>query len=499
MILTTIINRVERGRVEELNGDMYTVYPVIMLTEGVHSGSGGATLYTAQELESFAQVWNGVPVTLQHPDLNGVPVSANSPEIHRNQVIGTVFHVQYENGKLRGEIWLKNSSLDSLDPGLKGRLLSGERLEVSTGLFCEDEQSEGTFNNESYVSIARNIRPDHLALLPGSIGACSWEDGCGVRANKTEGEGGGIMIRKKKVTINNDSDDSDDFVKEKEKYFINTENFSINELDYTKIVQLMHSKIDSMDIRGEKVNYLKRVYPSYVVYSIHYMNANEPNKMVKRNYRLVNDGIEWIGDSIQVTEEISYTEINNNTNNAKTNEEEDMADEKVLKTMKECCPDKVDELIKNNENFTEEHKESLLGMTEDAFALTINVAKDIKVVEKVEDIVENEEKDEKDEKVTSLEDLLANAAPELRESIEFGQRELAKKKEGIMARIKSNKLNTFGDDELKGFDMEFLEKLAGMVPAPKQNYALNAGGTVPQETEIEPLPKNNTWEEDKKE
>ena len=35
----------------ELNGEVFTVYPVIMLTEGVHSGSGGATLYTAEELE----------------------------------------------------------------------------------------------------------------------------------------------------------------------------------------------------------------------------------------------------------------------------------------------------------------------------------------------------------------------------------------------------------------------------------------------------------------
>lgn len=35
-----------------------------------------------------------------------------------------------------------------------------------------------------FKRIARNLNPDHLALLPGGTGACSWEDGCGVRANE---------------------------------------------------------------------------------------------------------------------------------------------------------------------------------------------------------------------------------------------------------------------------------------------------------------------------
>jgi len=49
---------------------------------------------------------------------------------------------------------------------------------------------EGVWNEEEYHSIVRNYRPDHLALLPGAIGACSWEDGCGIRANKDIKKGG---------------------------------------------------------------------------------------------------------------------------------------------------------------------------------------------------------------------------------------------------------------------------------------------------------------------
>jgi hypothetical protein len=36
------------------------------------------------------------------------------------------------------------------------------------------------FNGVKYEGIARNLRPDHLAILPDDKGACSLEDGCGV-------------------------------------------------------------------------------------------------------------------------------------------------------------------------------------------------------------------------------------------------------------------------------------------------------------------------------
>ncbi len=474
--LITIINNIEHGRAEEINGEQYIVYPVVILTEGVHSGSGGPTLYTAEELSKFVESWNGVPVTLQHPDENGVPVSANSPEIYENQVMGTLFNTLYENGKLKAEIWLRNTMIELLDPGLRNRLVNGERLEVSTGLFCEDDQSNGVHNNIEYTSIARNIRPDHLALLPGGTGACSWEDGCGVRANKNIGGGGGMIIRKK-VVMNEEE-------KQRDRFFVNTEEFTINEMEYTQIVNMMHEKIDSMDIRGEKYNYLKKVFPSYVIYSIHYRDTNEPNKTVKRNYRIVNDTVEWVSDPVQVTENVTYTEINNNSKKESVMED--------VKTMKECCPDKVDELIKNNSNFTDEHKESLLGMTEDQFELTINVAKKIKVVDKVEDIVDNTTETTEDEKPITMNDL----PKEMRESVEYGNKVLAQNKATLISNIKTNKNNQFSDEELNGFDIGMLERLSKMVPVTKVNYAPNGGGSESVETGVEPLPVTNSWEEE---
>ena len=58
----------------------------------------------------------------------------------------------------------------------------GEMMEVSTGLFSEIEPKPGVFKGRHYKGVVRNLRPDHLAILPDSIGACSIADGAGAHA-----------------------------------------------------------------------------------------------------------------------------------------------------------------------------------------------------------------------------------------------------------------------------------------------------------------------------
>jgi hypothetical protein len=57
------------------------------------------------------------------------------------------------------------------------RIEREDHIDVSTG-YIADEQCDGRG-----PCIHRNIKPDHLAILPISQGACSWRDGCGVRSN----------------------------------------------------------------------------------------------------------------------------------------------------------------------------------------------------------------------------------------------------------------------------------------------------------------------------
>lgn len=180
-----IANRAER---RTLDGRPHLVAPIVALVAGVINGE----LVTVEELSAFAEAWNGRPTPLRHPqDGAGRFVSANSPEVIEASVIGQVFAMHVEGDRLRGEMWLDVEKCERLGGdalAALNRLQRGEVLEVSTAYFCDVEAVEGVFNGEAYTAIQRNLRPDHVALLPDEIGACSIADGCGAgRANQLRG------------------------------------------------------------------------------------------------------------------------------------------------------------------------------------------------------------------------------------------------------------------------------------------------------------------------
>jgi len=53
-------------------------------------------------------------------------------------------------------------------------------VEVSTGLYADSIATNGAVSGKSYRAVARNFRPDHLAILLDTVGACSLQDGCGL-------------------------------------------------------------------------------------------------------------------------------------------------------------------------------------------------------------------------------------------------------------------------------------------------------------------------------
>lgn len=121
----------------------------------------------------------------------GEYVTANSPDIWASEVVGFLFNTTMNGDKLVSEIWLdieKAEKLGELGTAVVETLRSGGQMEVSTGLLLNVEETAGTWNGESYEGIARMILPDHLALLPNEIGACSWDDGCGTPRVNQKGE-----------------------------------------------------------------------------------------------------------------------------------------------------------------------------------------------------------------------------------------------------------------------------------------------------------------------
>lgn len=189
-----ILNRVQIDMVQ-FGGKPHISVPVVLLVEGVHIGAtGDSVYYSKEELKKNYNKWNGIPVPLFHPKINTengeVYVSANHPTVLDENNVGRLFEVNYseENGlgRLKGKVYIDVEKVNKLYPSLLSMIKSGKPVEVSTGLYDDSVYKDGEWNGEKYEIEAFNIRPDHLALLPGLEGACSWKDGCGIRDNKKE-------------------------------------------------------------------------------------------------------------------------------------------------------------------------------------------------------------------------------------------------------------------------------------------------------------------------
>lgn len=180
----SISNDLYEVREEMHQGKKHLVVPVVMMVEGVHSGSQGPVFHSIDQLGRFPESWNGIPVSIKHPVIDGKNVSANSPNIIDSVVVGRVYNTFVDGNKLKGEAWLDAVRLKQVSPATAAYLDKKQPIEVSLGMFSDNINEGGEWNGETYVAEANNHRPDHLALLPGGRGACSWEDGCGIRTNE---------------------------------------------------------------------------------------------------------------------------------------------------------------------------------------------------------------------------------------------------------------------------------------------------------------------------
>ena len=184
-ITTNLLSKAGRIRTDYLEGREYFVAPMVMLTEGVHNGSNGPLYYPPDELAKTPVVWNYKPIVVYHPQMNGQSISACDKTIIESRKVGVIMNTRYVGGKLKAEAWLEKARLGEVDKRVLNAIQSNTVMEVSTGLFTDNQGPGGTWNNEKYVATARNYRPDHLAILPDQKGSCSIADGAGLLMNKT--------------------------------------------------------------------------------------------------------------------------------------------------------------------------------------------------------------------------------------------------------------------------------------------------------------------------
>ncbi len=351
------------------NGRDYLVVPVVMMVEGVHNGSRGAIFHSSQELSKSAPNWNGMPVTISHPEVNGDYVSANSEQILQDWGVGHISNARMEDNKLKAEAWIDIQKTTAISPETVTAINEGKILEVSLGLYSEEDGIAGIWNNEEYISSAFNYIPDHLALLPGEVGACSVMDGCGIRVNKSNEKEGGKNVDELEVLKGFKKDES---------IFPIVYATGLKET-VEKVRESLYSK-DSIS----KEHYLEEVYSDSVIYRLasyevvdeqQGMRKFKGEQLYKQNYTIDTNGIvTFVGNPEKVVKKIDYISVN------KSKEEKGMC---------KTCKEKAAALIANSHtHFDENDREWLEALSEDKLDKMIPK---VKTVEKTVEVEVNKE------------------------------------------------------------------------------------------------------------
>lgn len=188
--METLIANLSLSKVQKrsLAGKNYLVAPVSMIVEGVFAGNQGPLFYDGNEISKSVASWNHKPLTVGHPQIGGQYVSGCLPETIDQYSVGMVLNAKWNKTrkKLQAEAWFEETRLDVVPGGgrIKEALTKQEPMEVSTGLFVDNELASGNYEGREYRGRARNFRPDHLAMIASGVGACSIKDGAGLLVNK---------------------------------------------------------------------------------------------------------------------------------------------------------------------------------------------------------------------------------------------------------------------------------------------------------------------------
>lgn len=446
--ISLVSNLVGLVRNETLEGRPYLAVPMVMIKEGVLNGSDGPILYTSEELAKVPQVWNTKPVVVQHPTLNGKSLSACDPDVLEKYRVGMIMNTSWDGQRLKAEAWLEPSRLEAVDSRVLNAVQKGEMMEVSTGLFSEIESKPGVFKGRHYKGVVRNLRPDHLAILPDSIGACSIADGAGLMRNS----------RKEMELILN--------------------SFGINRDAAHDKVRLLLRNAASAEL-GESFDFIENVFDTTFIYK-----TNEG--LWQRNYSLQGGKAVLEGLPVRVERDVTYKALINENQGKKKMEN-------TIKTKRAI----VDELTPLGVR-KEEDKEFLEGLGEEQLTKNMQTAKTAVVTpsippteEKKEEIVGEVKQVDNTEQVKAPSDYLEALPAEIREVLNEALSTQAEQKAKLVESIVANKKNILSKEQLTTLKMTELKAMAALAqeePKAKTSYAgLGPVGNVQNEVVEEPL------------
>lgn len=249
--------RVRRAKLQ--NRD-YSVVPTVMIVEGVHNGSKGPLYYPADEIRKSASLWDAKPVVIYHPPEG----TACEETVLNERGVGQLMHTRWSDGKLKTESWMDEARVKSVDGRVHNAIETETALEGSTGLLVDVDPVEGEWNGEHYVGIARNLRPDHYAILPDQKGACSRADGAGFLMNQS-------------------SDDAD----------------VANEQSYDSVSEQIKTLVRAAHSDTTYEVWVRDVYPDYAVFE-------QRQQLYKQGYEVKDDVVSLRGLPEPVVRVVSY-------------------------------------------------------------------------------------------------------------------------------------------------------------------------------------------------
>lgn len=418
-------------RVSELDGRKHYVAPAAILEEGVWEGSGGRLYYPGSDLQSSVPAWNHKPVVVYHPKDGETHISAANQQVLNSSRIGILLGTEYDS-KLRTECWIDIEKANSVDKRVIQKIEAGETIEVSTGLFTDNEMIKGEFNGKEYDAVARNYRPDHLAILPDQLGAYP------VSA------GGGLMVT-------NTDDKQPARIRE---ILAGTANYALsnlgitfvnNELSFTDVYQQISSLLaETFGKKGEYWRgYIVDVYDNYVVF----YSEGPDNKLYAIEYQVKNDNVTFTGDAHEVQKVVSYqalagSYVGNGRSLVLQPKEPQMAFDKKSH---------IDSLIGNG--WEEAERESLMALSDS-------------VLQKIKPntVVANTKPDPIPEpikaKPVTLDDVLVNGTSNDRQWIKRMREQENQRKTAAVAVIVGNSRNKFTKEFLETLETEQLEGMA---------------------------------------
>ena len=446
-------------RHETLDDRQYVVAPVAMLTVGVHNGSGGPLLYDEDQLKKHPSVWNMKPVVVYHPMKDGASVTACSKEVLESQAVGFLMNSFY-NGKLRSEVWIDTKKADRIDRRVVEALEKNQKMEVSTGLFVDKVGDSGEWNGKSYTARAANFRPDHLALLPDKVGACSIADGAGLFQLNEQAEQAGIQL--------------DTLMRSP---FETARRIIGNAMSHGSLRKMLDAV--GRDKYGDNT-FVFDVFGDFVIYE-------QDGKLWKTNYDMDDDTPKLIGKWKRVQQVTEFRSMD-----GKSIGNQLMTTNKESKSMTK--QEMIDTLIDNDSSvFDEDDRYFLDEQEEYKLSKFLNnkasAKKKKKVVEEEEEEEEEAETYQKNQKTASflppkqkevapvsLEDYLNNAPPEIRGVLESGLSSFNAKKGELVEEILGNENNRFTRDYLLAKAPEELQVLCDLAKPTKQQEVPSYAG-----------------------